>query len=263
MDLPTNPFDSADLPRRFAGKVALVTGAAQGIGRTTALRLAAEGASVWCADINGEKAAETAKVIADHGGASQASAVDVTDVDACRALVAGTVDAFGGLDTVCNIAGIGGSAHTVDETPERFNAMFAVNAAGPFYLCQAAIPHLLERRGNIVNLASTAGMIGQAYCAAYCASKHALVGLTKALAIEYGRQGLRANAVCPGGVNTGIIMGFQPPEGASNSLIARQFLNRDLQEPESVAAMIAYLASDEAYYVNGAVMAIDGGTTAG
>jgi meso-butanediol dehydrogenase/(S,S)-butanediol dehydrogenase/diacetyl reductase len=164
---------------------------------------------------------------------------------------------------LCNIAGIGGSAHTTDESPDRFNAMFAVNAAGPFYLSQAAVPHLLERRGNIVNLASTAGMIGQAYCAAYCASKHALVGVTKAMAVEYGRNGLRVNAVCPGGVNTGIIEGFQPPEGASMTLVSRQFLNRDLQEPESVAAMIAYLASDEAYYVNGAVLAIDGGTTTG
>ena len=164
---------------------------------------------------------------------------------------------------LCNIAGIGGSSHSADESIERFNAMFAVNAAGPFYLSQAALPHLLERTGNIVNLASTAGMIGQAYCAAYCASKHALVGITKAMAVEYGRTGLRVNAVCPGGVNTGIIAGFTPPEGASMSLVSRQYLNRDMQEPESVAAMIAYVGSDDAYYVNGAILAIDGGTTTG
>jgi meso-butanediol dehydrogenase/(S,S)-butanediol dehydrogenase/diacetyl reductase len=260
---PSDPFSDQDIPHRYRDKVALVTGSAQGIGRATALRLGAEGASVWCADINGDGAADTAKVIADHGGAAQASRIDVTDPAACRQLVADVVDAFGGLDVLCNIAGIGGSALTPDETVERFNAMFAVNAAGPFYLSQAALPHLLERTGNIVNLASTAGMIGQAYCTAYSASKHALVGITKSMAVEYGRTGLRVNAVCPGGVNTGIIAGFTPPEGASMSLMARQYLNRDMQEPESVAAMIAYVGSDDAYYVNGAVLAIDGGTTTG
>lgn len=260
---PSDPFSDSDLPHRFRDKVALVTGAAQGIGRATALRLAAEGASVWCADINGEGAADTAKQIADHGGSAQASRIDVTDPSACQALVAEVVAAFGALDVLCNIAGVGGSAHSTDESVERFNAMIAVNAAGPFYLSQAALPHLLERTGNIVNLASTAGMIGQAYCAAYCASKHALVGMTKAMAVEYGRAGMRVNAVCPGGVNTGIIAGFAPPDGASMSLVSRQYLNRDMQEPESVAAMIAYVGSDDAYYVNGAILAIDGGTTTG
>jgi meso-butanediol dehydrogenase / (S,S)-butanediol dehydrogenase / diacetyl reductase len=260
---PSDPFADPDLPHRFRDKAALVTGAAQGIGRATAVRLAAEGASVWCADINGEGAAETAKHIAGNGGTAQASGIDVTDAAACQGVVADVVDAFGGLDVLCNIAGIGGSAHSTDESVDRFNAMFAVNAAGPFYLSQAALPHLLERTGNIVNLASTAGMIGQAYCAAYCASKHALVGITKAMAVEYGRTGMRVNAVCPGGVNTGIIAGFSPPEGASMSLISRQYLTRDMQEPESVAAMIAYVGSDDAYYVNGAILAIDGGTTTG
>jgi len=259
----SDPFSDPDLPHRYGDKVALVTGSAQGIGRATALRLAAEGAAVWCADIQGEGAADTAKVIADHGGVAHAGQIDVTDADACRALVDDVVATLGGLDVLCNIAGIGGSAHTVDESVERFNAMFAVNAAGPFYLSQAALPHLLERTGNIVNLASTAGMIGQAYCASYCASKHALVGITKAMAVEYGRTGVRVNAVCPGGVNTGIIAGFTPPEGASMSLVSRQYLTRDMQEPESVAAMVAYVGSHEAYYVNGAVLAIDGGTTTG
>jgi meso-butanediol dehydrogenase/(S,S)-butanediol dehydrogenase/diacetyl reductase len=260
---PSDPFSDPDLARRYRDKVALVTGSAGGIGRATALRLAAEGATVWCADINGDGAADTAKVIADNGGTASSSRIDVTDAAACHAVVADVVSTYGGLDVLCNIAGIGGSAHSTDESAERFNAMFSVNAAGPFYLSQAALPHLLERTGNIVNLASTAGMIGQAYCAAYCASKHALVGITKSMAVEYGRTGLRVNAVCPGGVNTGIIAGFTPPEGASMSLVSRQYLTRDMQEPESVAAMVAYVGSDDAYYVNGAVLAIDGGTTTG
>lgn len=260
---PTNPFDDSTIGRRFEGKVALVTGAASGIGRASALRLAAEGASVWCADVNAEGVAETEAMITGRDGSARSSSADVTDPEACKALVASVVEAFGGLDVLCNIAGIGGSAHTLEESPERFLAMFNVNAAGPFFLSQAALPHLLERKGNIMNLASTAGIIGQAYCAAYCASKHAIVGLTKAMAVEYGRKGIRINAVCPGGVKTNILTGFMPPEGASMSLISRSFLNAEMQEPESVAAMVAYVASDEAYYVNGAVLSIDGGTTTG
>ncbi len=263
MELLANPFDQTERPRRYAGKVAIVTGAASGIGRATALRLAAEGASVWAADINGAGAEEAVSFIADQGGTARGGPLDVTDHEACRALVDEVVSSFGALDVLCNIAGIGGSAHTLDETPERLQAFFAVNAAGPFVLSQAALPHLLERKGNIVNLASTAGVIGQAYCTAYCASKHALVGITKAMAVEYGRTGVRVNAVCPGGVNTNIIGGFTPPEGASMSLISRSYLTRDMQEPESVAAMVAYLGSDEAYYVNGAILSIDGGTTTG
>ena len=259
----TDPFDDPSVGRRYVGKVALVTGAASGIGRATALRIAAEGGQVWCADVNADGVAETEKMITDRGGEARSSQFDVTDPAACTALVAEVVAAFGGLDMLANIAGIGGSALTENETPERFQAFLNVNAAGPFYLSQAALAQLLERKGNIVNLASTAGMIGQAYCVAYCASKHALVGVTKAMAIEYGRKGLRVNAVCPGGVNTNILGGFMPPEGSSMNLISRSFLTRDMQEPESVAALVAYVGSDEAYYVNGAVMAIDGGTTTG
>jgi NAD(P)-dependent dehydrogenase (short-subunit alcohol dehydrogenase family) len=261
--IPANPFEAASRPRRHEGKVALVTGAAAGIGRATALRLAAEGSTVWCADINADGVVDTEKAIVGGGGTARSSVLDVRDPDACTALVQQVIGEHGRLDTLANVAGIGGSTHSVDETPERFMAMLTVNAAGPFYLIQAALPELVARKGSVVNLASTAGVIGQAYCAAYCASKHALVGLTKALAIEYGRQGVRFNAVCPGGVNTDIIAGFLPQEGMSNSLISRQLLTRDLQEPESVAAMIAYLASDEAYYVNGSVLTIDGGTTTG
>ncbi len=262
-NLPVDPFDDPTIGRRYRDKVALVTGAASGIGRATAIRLAAEGASVWCADVNEEGLKETIATITEHGGTAHGGRLDVTDPAACTDVVAEVVALYGGLDVVCNIAGIGGSRHTHEETPERLNAMFAVNAAGPFHLSQAAMPQLLERKGNIVNLASTAGMIGQAYCVAYCASKHALVGITKAMAVEYGRAGVRVNAVCPGGVNTNILGGFMPPEGASMSLISRSFLTRDMQEPESVAAMVAYVGSDEAYYVNGAVLAVDGGTTTG
>lgn len=259
-----DPFTDPTLAHRYDGQVALVTGAASGIGRATAVRLAAEGAKVWCADVNADGVADTAAAITAAGGTARSSAADITDPAACAQLVADTVDAFGQLDVLCNIAGIGGMAHFTEERPERLQAMFAVNTMGPFLLMQAALPHLqASPHGNVVNLASSAGVIGQAYCAAYCASKHAIVGMTKALALEFGRTGLRFNAVCPGGVNTGLIASFMPPEGASSSLITRQFLNRDMQEPESVAAMVAYVGSPEAYYLNGAVLSLDGGTTTG
>ena len=261
--MSADPFADPDLGHRFRDKVALVTGAASGIGRATALRLAAEGASVWCADINEPGAADTADQIGGNGGQARSSGVDVTDAAACASVVGQVVDDFGGLDVLANIAGIGGMRHFAEETPERFLGMFQVNAAGPFHLSLAALPHLQARKGNILNLASTAGLIGQSYVAAYCASKHALVGLTRAMAIELGRTGIRVNAVCPGGVNTNLLGEFVPPEGASMSLVSRSFLLREMQEPDSVAAMIAYVCSDEAWYVNGAVFSIDGGTTAG
>lgn len=258
-----DPFDHPAVARRYEGKVALVTGAASGIGRATAVRLAAEGASVWCVDVNSDGVSTTAADISARGGTARASALDVRDEAACQGLVAEVIDELGGIDVLCNIAGVGSMAHFADESRDRLGLMLDVNVAGPFSLIQAALPSLLERRGNVVNLASTAGIIGQAYCAAYCASKHAIVGLTKALAVELGRTGVRFNAVCPGGVNTGLIAAFAPPEGASGSLISRQFLNRDMQEPESVAAMVAYVGSDEAHYLNGAVLPIDAGTTTG
>ena len=258
-----DPFASPAVARRYADKVAFVTGAASGIGRATAVRLAAEGASTYLVDVNAEGVQETAASIAAAGGTATAATLDVRDAAACIAAIEACVATYGGIDVVCNIAGVGGMSHVAEETRDRLDLMYDVNVAGPFSLIQAALPSLTERRGNVVNLASTAGIIGQAYCVAYCASKHAIVGMTKALAVELGRTGVRFNAVCPGGVNTGLIAAFLPPEGASGSLISRQFLNRDMQEPESVAAMVAYVGSDEAHYVNGAVLPIDAGTTTG
>lgn len=258
-----DPFADTTPGRRYEGKVVVVTGAAGGIGRATALRMAAEGATVWCADLAAAGVAATAEEIRSNGGAAREATVDVTDPAAAAALVARVVEQDGGIDVLANIAGIGGMAHTTDETPENFARLLAVNSAGPFHMIQPALPTLLERGGNVVNLASTAGVIGQAYCASYCASKHALVGMTKALALEFGRKGIRFNAVCPGGVNTGLLGSFLPPEGHSPSLIGRAFLDANLQEPESVAALVCYVGSPEAHYVNGAVMVVDGGTTAG
>lgn len=250
------------MTRRFESRVALITGAASGIGHATALRMGAEGARVLCADIDGAGAQAAAESIRAAGGAALAAAVDIGDPARCRALVAETVASFGGLDILCNIAGFGGLQALADETPEGWQRMFAVNVHGPFYLSQAGLPHLLARRGTIVNVASTAGLMGQAYMAAYTASKHALVGLTKSMAVEFGRQGLRVNAVCPGGTATPFLKAFVVPKGADPDLIARLSLRPDYAAPENIASMICFAASAEAEFVNGALLSVDGGTVA-
>lgn len=251
------------MKKRFDRKTALITGAASGMGRATALRMGSEGARVFCADIDGDGARATAEAIRAAGGEAGSAAADIGDPARCRALVEETVGAFGALDILCNIAGFGGLKALADETPEGWQRMFAVNVHGPFYLSQAALPQLLARRGNIVNVASTAGLMGQAYMAAYTASKHALVGLTKSMAVEFGRQGLRVNAVCPGGTATPFLATFAVPEGADPELISRLSLRPDYAAPEHIANMICFAASEEAEFVNGALLSVDGGTVAG
>jgi meso-butanediol dehydrogenase/(S,S)-butanediol dehydrogenase/diacetyl reductase len=247
---------------RFSGKSIIVTGAASGMGRASARRFAQEGADVCCADLNGEGAAETANAINEAGGSARHSAFDVTDAQQCRDLVAATVEAFGGLDVLANIAGLGGTAPVAEESEDHWHLVMNVNINGPFFLSQAALPHLLERKGNIVNISSTAGLMGQAYMAAYCASKHALVGLTRCMAVEFGRQGLRVNAICPGGTKTAFLDGFQLPEGADMDLLMRASLLPEYAEPEDIASSVCFVASDEAKFINGALLSVDGGVVA-
>lgn len=244
---------------RFTGKVALVTGAASGIGRATAQRLAAEGAHVLCTDVNQGGLDETVAAIKQAGGTAAARLCDVSDAAASQASVAAAVEQFGQLDILANVAGIGRFQHTAEVSPEEWTRTIAINLSGTFYMSQAALPHLLARKGVIVNIASSAGLIGQAYSAAYCASKGGVVQLTKALAVEYARKGLRVNCVCPGGITTPLLSGFRPPAGAEIDLVTRLKLVDERAEPSEVAGAVAYLASDEARYVNGAVLSIDAG----
>ncbi len=248
---------------RFANKVVLITGAASGMGRAAALRFAREGARVCCADLNGPGVRATAAEITAAGGKVFTTELDVGDPAQCRALVAAVVEHFGALDVLANVAGVGALRRLAEETPEGWARAFAVNVHGPFYLSQAALPHLLARRGSIVNVASTAGLRGHAYMPAYTASKHALVGLTRSMALEFGRRGLRVNVVCPGGTATPFLQTFQIPADAELDLIGRMQLLPDMAAPEDIAAMICFAASDEARYVNGAILSVDGGTVAG
>jgi meso-butanediol dehydrogenase/(S,S)-butanediol dehydrogenase/diacetyl reductase len=248
---------------RFKNKVALITGAGSGIGRATAIRLAQEGASVFLADINGSALTETTGLL-PAGSVSAQGVLDVALPDQCQQIVADTIAEFGQLDVLCNIAGIALCKHLTDISVEEWKRVVDINLNGVFYLCQAAIPHLIESKGNIINMSSSAGREGQAYHAVYCATKAAVLMLSKSLALEYSKQGVRANAICPGGVVTPLTTNYSVPEDADMGLFSRMLpLIEPMAEPEEIAAAVAYLASDEARFVTGIEFAIDGGQTAG
>jgi NAD(P)-dependent dehydrogenase (short-subunit alcohol dehydrogenase family) len=249
--------------RRFEGKVALVSGAASGIGRAAALRFAREGARVLAIDVDAAGLEGTEKLAKESGGELRSWRCDVTRREECFAAVQACVSAFGRLDVLANIAGILRTAHA-HEMPQRdWDQVIAVNLSGPFFLCQAAIPHLLESRGNVVNLASNAGLMGQAYTAAYCASKAGLVALTKSLAMEYVKRGIRINCVCPAGTETPLTKAASFPADVDLALLARYAGMRGMSKPDEIAAVIAFVASDEASAMHGSIVQADQGVTAG
>ncbi len=247
---------------RFTDKVVLVTGAASGIGRATATRLGAEGATVACLDVVADAAEETAATIVADGGTARSWRCDVSDEDSVGSAVGEVLDVFGGLDALCNIAGVGKFHHSHELPKADWDRMLAVNLTGTMLMCRAAIPSLVERRGAIVNTASSAGIVGQPYAAAYCASKGGVVLLTKALAVEYDHTGLRVNAIAPGMTDTPIIAGFGLPEGGDYKKIFSLTPARGACTPDEIAGLFAYVASDEARSMTGSILPLDGGITA-
>jgi meso-butanediol dehydrogenase/(S,S)-butanediol dehydrogenase/diacetyl reductase len=233
---------------RFEERVALVSGAASGIGRAVADRLADEGAIVVRSDV---------QAVADG------VALDVTDPDSCAAVVAFVLETHGRLDVLANVAGIGLSRMIADLTPQEWRHVIDVNLTGTFLLSQSALPALLESRGVIVNMGSVAGLRATPYNAAYCASKGGVIMLTKSMAIELAKTGVRVNAVCPAAVDTPFLRNFRLPEGADMSLLTRSSspMGR-LIDPAEVAAAVAYLASDDAATISGTTLVIDGAATA-
>lgn len=247
----------------MSGKAALVTGAASGLGRATARKLAEAGCNLFLVDVNEDGLKDTAHEIAATGVDLAVHAANLADPDACTAAVVEAVARLGRLDALCNIAGIIRMAHSHEMPRAHFEQTIAINLSAPWFLSQAAIPHLLESNGAIVNCASSAAFIGEAYAAAYCASKAGLVNMTKAMAMEYARKPIRINAVAPGGMITNISNGMTFPSEAEMDLVARYSGMRGQVEVDDVADLITMLASPAGRSYHGACISIDAGITAG
>lgn len=248
-------------PERFAGQVAIVTGAGSGIGRATARRLGLEGALVACMDLALDTAEETVESITSAGGRAVAYRCDVSREDEVASAVERAAGELGRPSVLCNVAGVGGFFHTVGMPKDSWDRMIGVNLTGTFLMARETLPHLLDGGGVIVNTASTAGIVGSAYSAAYCASKGGVVMLTKALAVEYIDRGVRVNAVLPGGVKTPMIDSFALPEGANPKHLYKIMTPMGFCTPEQIATGICFLASSESSYSTGTMLSIDGGVT--
>jgi len=248
---------------RFDGKVALITGAASGIGRATALLLAQRGASIIGFDIDDSALADAVDDAQAKGGTMTAVVGDVSSRDDCHAAVAEAVDGYGQLDLLANIAGVASSQHLTDLGQDDWDRLVGVNLSGVVWCAQAAIPHLLQANGSMVNVASSAAMIGQAYTVAYSATKGGVVALTRSLAMEYARTGIRINAISPGAVDTSLTRDYQIPDEADMKLVQRYIGFRGMAGPSEIAEVIAFLASDDARRIHGAVIPVDGGLTTG
>jgi 2-keto-3-deoxy-L-fuconate dehydrogenase len=242
-----------DRRRRFTGKRALVTGAGSGIGEAVARKLHAEGAEVVLADVRAEPVEAIAGELDESASAVR---LDVRDEDAVR-------DVASDVDVLANVAGIGSTTSAPDTPLAVWEDVFAVNARGTFLCCKHAIPGMVERGGgSIVNMASAGGLIGLPNRAAYCASKGAVIALTRALAVDHVADGVRVNAVCPGTVDSPWVRRLVEEVGESlDSLRARQPMGR-LGSPEEIAEAVLYLASEDAAFVTGTAFVIDGGLTA-
>ena len=247
---------------RFDQKVLLLTGAGSGIGRASALKLAAEGASLYLTDVNAEGLAETVKDAQQSGGAIESAVSDISNEDQAKAAVAACVQSFGRLDALCNNAGVIAYENAHDMSLNFWRRILSINLDGTFLMTREAIPHLLETRGAIVNIGSTAGISGLAYGSAYSASKGAIHAFTRALAVEYADRGLRANSICPASIQTGMSTGTRIPKGANFELLNRLSSLHGNAGPEVVADLVVFLASEEAKYISGEEIRIDGAALA-
>lgn len=249
-------------PADMSGKVALVTGAAAGLGRATAERLAGLGAKVALVDVAEAGLEETAKAIRAAGGEALVLALDLSERANCAKAVADTLALWGRLDALCNIAGVMKPGPSDTFSDEAWDLTMKVNLEAPFFLIRASLPHLLEAEGAIVNVTSCAAFQGQAYFAAYCATKAGLTNMTKALAMEYIKAPIRINAVAPGGMMTGLVGGMAALAECDRDLIGRIGSPRGLCEIEDVAETVAFLATPAARSYHGACINIDAGVTA-
>lgn len=246
--------------RLFTGKVALVTGADSGIGRTTAALYAREGAKVVVSDIDETGGQETASQIEAAGGTARFVKTDVSNPAQCEALVQNTLDAYGRLDYACNNAGIGGEQNaTAEYSIDGWQQALAINLSGAFYCMKYEIPAMLATDGGaIVNMASILGRVGFAGSSGYVAAKHGMLGLTKVAALEYAPANVRVNAVGPAFIHTPMIEELEEDPDTLNTLVSLHPMGR-LGQPEEVAELVIWLSSERASFITGAYYPVDGG----
>jgi NAD(P)-dependent dehydrogenase (short-subunit alcohol dehydrogenase family) len=260
---------------RLAGKATIITGAGSGIGRASALAFAAEGARVLCADIQAGAAAETAALInASHPGQAISAGLDVTDPAKVEQMVAQAVKAFGRLDVLYSNAGIGEAGNAIDLTLEQWNRMIAVNLTSVWLCAKYALPEMIRGGGgSIINQSSTAGLIGLPSIVHYSAAKAGVIGLTRQIAIEYGPQNIRCNAICPSTIPTPLVTtvwsqkaqkaGDTSSVAEQQAAVAARHPLRRLGQLSDCANLALFLASDESSWISGVAMPLDGGLTNG
>jgi len=251
---------------KLENRVAVITGAGSGIGRASALEFAREGARVVVADLNLAGALETVRQIEADGGQAIAVETDVARPESVQTLVAQTLETFSQVHVLLNNAAIQVNKTVEDTTVEEWNREINVNLGGVFLCSKFFLPHLRQTRGCIINMSSVNGFFVEPMCAGYCATKAAIIGLTKAMAIDHGKEGIRVNCICPGYIDAGLAWGYfeaQPDPAAARSAAGKLHALWRIGRPEEVGRVAVFLASDEASFMTGSAVVVDGGFGSG
>lgn len=251
---------------KLKDRVVVVTGSGSGIGRAAAKEFAKEGARVVVADINGAGARETVQQIEAAGGMGRVIETDVSNPTSVQKLVEETLSAFSEIHVLFNNAAIQVNKTVEDTTVEEWNHEMAVNLGGIFLCSKFFLPHIRKTKGNIVNMASVNGFFVEPMCAGYCATKGAIIALTKAMAIDHGKEGIRINCICPGYIDAGLAWGYfeaQPDPAAARSAAGKLHALWRIGRPEEVGRVAVFLASDDASFMTGSAVVVDGGFGSG
>lgn len=247
---------------KLEGRVAVITGSASGIGRASAREFAKEGAQVVVADINLGEARETVKQIEASGGVALAVQTDVAAPESVQGLVEQALRSFGRIDILFNNAAIQVNKTVEDTTVEEWNREIAINLGGVFLCSKLFLPHLRKSKGNIINMASVNGFFVEPFCAGYCATKGGIIALSKAMAIDHGRQGIRVNCICPGYIDAGLAWEYfeaQPNPAEARASAGKLHALGRIGRPEEVARLAVFLASDDASFMTGSAVVVSGG----